>query len=320
VGGRLYKKTGATTQAFLSSIFSMRLTLSSIGAVAGRQSHLPFGEDFAESGAQQKQHFTSYERDSETATDYAVNRQYNQGVGRFMRPDPASKSCDFKRPQSLNRYAYAKNDPINAFDPLGLDDVNNPNHFYHPNPGTPFQYVTFDPGEPVWVYGGDPDTQAILGAITIGGVIKKGWISENEPKYNRKPDVFPGQVHFDDNCNQVMFTSEGNENPDSNIAWQDGKKLGGKNGDVDFIATPRGVIKIPDFCGCSVSCSESDDYKVCCSCSTAESLDLKDPKSWKKVPNPRDAGNDWVGTGAPYSSSPSPITHHQPGLPYYCFK
>jgi len=117
--------------------------------IAGRQSHLPFGENFAESGSQQKQHFTSYERDSESGTGYAVNRQYNQCVANVIRTDPVSKSCDFKRPQSLNLYAYVKNDPINASDPFGLDVVINPGDLYHPNLGTPFPYLTFDPREPV---------------------------------------------------------------------------------------------------------------------------------------------------------------------------
>ncbi len=121
VGVRLYKKTGTTTQVFLSDRLSGRLTLSNIGAVVGRQGHLPFGEDFAESGSQQKQHFTSYERDSETGTDYAINRQYAQNMGRFLRTDPESKSCDYKNPQSLNRYAYAKNDPVNRIDPDGRE-------------------------------------------------------------------------------------------------------------------------------------------------------------------------------------------------------
>jgi len=105
---------------FLNDSLSARLTLSNIGAVAGRQGHLPYGEDFAESGTQQKQHFTSYERDAESGTDYAVNRQYNQSVGRFNRVDPYSGSNDISDPQSLNRYTYVKNDPANATDPLGL--------------------------------------------------------------------------------------------------------------------------------------------------------------------------------------------------------
>jgi RHS repeat-associated protein len=35
-----------------------------------------------------RQKFTGYERDSESNSDYAVNRQYASGVARFSRPDP----------------------------------------------------------------------------------------------------------------------------------------------------------------------------------------------------------------------------------------
>jgi RHS repeat-associated protein len=93
------------------------MTLDLNGAVSGRQAHLPGGEDFAESGTQEKHHFTSYERDSE-ATDYAVNRQYSSNVGRFLRVDLLSDVQG--NPQSLNKYAYVNNDPVNAVDPLGL--------------------------------------------------------------------------------------------------------------------------------------------------------------------------------------------------------
>ena len=119
-GGRLFKKTGITTQVFLSDPLSVRLALSDIGVVAGRQAHLPFGEDFGESGTQEKHHFTSYERDAESSADYALNRQYIQTIGRFARPDPYMGSNDLGHPQTLNRYAYVENDPINAVDPLGL--------------------------------------------------------------------------------------------------------------------------------------------------------------------------------------------------------
>jgi RHS repeat-associated protein len=89
--------------------------------VAGHQGHLPFGEDFGESGNQEKHHFTSYERDSETSSDYATNRQFSQNVGRFMRVD-ALLGC-IKSPQTLNRYAYVQNDPLNRVDPEGLEDA-----------------------------------------------------------------------------------------------------------------------------------------------------------------------------------------------------
>jgi len=137
-GSRMIAKVASgTTQYFLSDRLSVRLSLDSSGNISGRQGHLPFGEDFGESGTQEKHHFTSYETDPETSSDYAINRQYIQNVGRFMRVDPKAGSAS--SPVSLNRYSYVINDPINASDPFGLeyDPVNcwsisflNPEVFY----------------------------------------------------------------------------------------------------------------------------------------------------------------------------------------------
>ncbi len=114
----------AETYYFLSDLLSIRAVLgySAVGGWQwrGRQGHLPFGENLAVSGSADKHRFTTYERNAETDTDYAVNRQYAQGVGRFMRVDPM-RECQKNDPQSLNRYAYAQNDPINFTDSVGLD-------------------------------------------------------------------------------------------------------------------------------------------------------------------------------------------------------
>lgn len=115
VGSRMLK---AGTRYVLSDRLSARLMLDTNYNVVGRQGHLPFGEELAASGTTDKHKFTSYERDSESGTDYAVNRQYGQLAGRFMRVDPVAGSID--DPQSLNRYSYTKNDPVNLTDPLGL--------------------------------------------------------------------------------------------------------------------------------------------------------------------------------------------------------
>jgi RHS repeat-associated protein len=118
-GSRMIAKFGSTSSYFLSDRLSVRLSINTTtGSVVGRQAHLPFGEPFGESGTQDKKHLTSYERDVETGTDYAVNRQYAHIVGRFMRVDPLAGSIG--DPQSLNRYAYVRSDPINRTDPLGL--------------------------------------------------------------------------------------------------------------------------------------------------------------------------------------------------------
>lgn len=98
---------------------SVRLLTNVDGKSGSTQSHEPFGEHVEERfEVDGKWRFTNYERDDETGTDYAVNRQYLTSVGRFMRPDPVDGNRG--DPQSLNRYAYARNDPINFVDPLGL--------------------------------------------------------------------------------------------------------------------------------------------------------------------------------------------------------
>lgn len=120
-GRRMIAKTAnGTTQYFLSDRLSPRLVLSDVGVVAGRQSHLPFGEDFGESGSQEKHHFTSYERDAESALDYSVNRSNSPNLGRFQQADPYKASGDWRNPKSLNRYSYTENDPLDFTDPQGL--------------------------------------------------------------------------------------------------------------------------------------------------------------------------------------------------------
>ena len=110
-----------TSRYFLSDRLSARVILDTSGNVVGRQAHLPFGEDVGETGTQEKHHLANYERDAESATDYAVNRQYSISTGRFTRTDPLASSGNKETPQSWNRYAYTAGDPINMRDPVGLD-------------------------------------------------------------------------------------------------------------------------------------------------------------------------------------------------------
>ncbi len=105
-GAMVPKVQSSSTQYLLSDRQSVRMTLDSSGNVIGRQAHLAFGEDFAESGTQENHHFTSYERDAETNQDYAVNRFHNFNVGRFTSGDRATGSP--ANPQSWNKYSSAR--------------------------------------------------------------------------------------------------------------------------------------------------------------------------------------------------------------------
>lgn len=103
---------------------SDRLETDSSANVMRTFGHLPFGESWYETGTADKWKFTGYERDSgESGMDYATNRYYSSGYGRFASRDILSGSV--LNPQSLNRYSYVLNDTTNLIDPLGLDAQGN---------------------------------------------------------------------------------------------------------------------------------------------------------------------------------------------------
>jgi len=87
------------------------------------QQTLPFGTALnAESTGSTNQRYTSYDRSSLTGLDYAVNRTYDSGQNRFTSVDPLGmQAVNLANPQSLNLYSYAKNNPVNYIDPLGLN-------------------------------------------------------------------------------------------------------------------------------------------------------------------------------------------------------
>jgi RHS repeat-associated protein len=122
-GGRMVARDqGGVLRYFHQDRLSSRLITDGSGLVAGAMDHLPFGEDAATgAGESDKHRFTSYERDSESGTDYAINRQHQYSLGRFNQPDLLGGAIG--NPQSLNRYSYTLNDPVNLVDPLGLDPL-----------------------------------------------------------------------------------------------------------------------------------------------------------------------------------------------------
>ena len=68
----------------------------------------------------QPRRFTTYQRDG-NSSDEAMFRRYNRWWSRFDQPDPYDASYELTDPQSFNRYAYVRNDPVNLIDPRGLD-------------------------------------------------------------------------------------------------------------------------------------------------------------------------------------------------------
>ena len=81
--------------------------------------YAPYGHQMMPaSGSEVTQEYTGHERDVTTGLDYMHARYYDSGYGRFTRPDPG---FDFEptNPYSYNMYSYARNNPVNGWDPDG---------------------------------------------------------------------------------------------------------------------------------------------------------------------------------------------------------
>jgi RHS repeat-associated protein len=74
-------------------------------------------------------HYTGKERDAESGNDYFGARYYASSMGRFMSPDWSAKEepvpyAQMNDPQSLNLYAYVRNNPLTRVDADGhLGDI-----------------------------------------------------------------------------------------------------------------------------------------------------------------------------------------------------
>jgi RHS repeat-associated protein len=86
----------------------------------------PFGEGYAQGGTIDPS-FTGMNQDTTTNLYDFPAREFGT-QGRWPSPDPAGKgSVTMSDPQSLNRYSYARNNPMGSVDPTGMKDINRAN-------------------------------------------------------------------------------------------------------------------------------------------------------------------------------------------------
>ena len=109
--------SGSTTTYYQSDHLSVRMTTDSNGNVLGQQGSFPFGESWYSSNGSSEWTFTTYQHDNETGLEYALARYYDTRTGGFCSADPVEG--DPSDPQSWNRYAYARDNPISITDPSG---------------------------------------------------------------------------------------------------------------------------------------------------------------------------------------------------------
>ncbi|HEX8501383.1 MAG TPA: DUF4214 domain-containing protein, partial [Pyrinomonadaceae bacterium] len=109
-----------------------RVVTNEAGGVVSRHDELPFGEQVWAGAGQRtagqgygqtdgaRQQWALMEWEKATGLQHTWWRKYDPWAGRWTSPDPVNDSLNIDDPQTFNRYAYVRNDPVNLTDPTGL--------------------------------------------------------------------------------------------------------------------------------------------------------------------------------------------------------
>jgi RHS repeat-associated protein len=157
-GGVLIGQAGLTAQLDASTLQD-RLGTSNAGYPYGTdQAGPPTTDDSLD--------FATYSRDVNSGLEYAMNRYYSAGYGRFLTVDRFGGSARAGNPTSWNRYAYSLADPINGHDPSGLCSSGSGGDDYVGSCYCPPQYQYCDQGPPGTEYGINDPSQGNCGTTT----------------------------------------------------------------------------------------------------------------------------------------------------------
>ena len=112
---------------FSDNLGSASVITNSLGAMPPLEEsdYYPYGGEIPiTNGDPNHYKFTAKERDRESGLDVMGARYYGSALGRFVQSDPLYiEAHRLSDPQSLNLFAYARNNPTTLSDPTGLDAV-----------------------------------------------------------------------------------------------------------------------------------------------------------------------------------------------------
>ncbi|MFI6291209.1 RHS repeat-associated core domain-containing protein [Nonomuraea sp. NPDC050790] len=121
-GAVVAMRTGTSLKWMASGLHgSTQLAVDAGTGQVARERYLPFGQrrgaddlPFTDRG------FLGKTEDASTGLDYLSARYYDPSLGRFVSTDPL---LEVSKPQWINPYSYAGNNPIGASDPTGLRPI-----------------------------------------------------------------------------------------------------------------------------------------------------------------------------------------------------
>lgn len=121
-GIAVYNSSGLLYYGHPDHLGSIRLASTPSQTILFDLAFAPFGETYASSGTIDPA-FTGQRQDTVAGLYDFPERQYST-QGRWPAPDPAGLgSMHLSDPQTLNRYAYVRNNPLVLIDPQGLDEA-----------------------------------------------------------------------------------------------------------------------------------------------------------------------------------------------------
>ena len=130
--------SSSTTYYHSDQIGSTRMLSDGSGAPSPSTEYYPYGQG-PQPTSQNHYLFSGKERDAESGgLDYFGARYYLSGIGRFMSADWSAQAdpvpyAKLDDPQTLNLFAYVRNNPISIVDPDGhYGNPNIYNYFYDP--------------------------------------------------------------------------------------------------------------------------------------------------------------------------------------------
>ncbi len=118
-GTRIAMSDNGTVKYLLGDqLGSTSIVANSSGGFLTEQRYKPWGESRYTNGtAPTRYQFTGQRNDSEIGLYFYGARYYSSALGRFISADTIVP--DSKNPQSLNRFSYTRNRPLNLIDPSG---------------------------------------------------------------------------------------------------------------------------------------------------------------------------------------------------------
>jgi RHS repeat-associated protein len=133
-GEKIASQDSAGVKFYITDqVGSTTIVIDAKGDVVSDNSYYSFGNDKNATGTLEKYKFTGKEKENATGIYYYGARYYEPDIGRFLQAD--SLRGDIKMPQSLNKYAYVRNNPLKFVDPTGNEEKEKQKQDTPSNPG-----------------------------------------------------------------------------------------------------------------------------------------------------------------------------------------